>query len=160
MVCRRVKDKVIIVTGMPVILSTPRTKPWSNNITRRELRDRHRPRKRTSIRAQRRPRNLRLRLRRQPPRDTQAPTQHPLPLHRSPHPAIRCRRRSIRTKGLPRSSRHLRPSRCLLRQRRNIIRQSVLGGVNRRLHERPPHQRAISISRRKTRIARYAQDFG
>lgn len=140
--------------------STSRTTFTSNVASRRKLRNRHRPRKRTSIRAQRRPRNLHLRLRRFQPRDTQARAQHAIPVDRDPHPTIRCCGRSFSTKGLPGSARHLRPSRCLLRQRRNIVRQGVLGRVGRRLHERFAHKRSLRLSRCETRISRYAQDVG
>ena len=145
---------------MPTTPSTSRTTSTSNIASRCKLRNRHRPRKRTPIRAQRRPRNLRLRLRRFQPRDTQARAQHAIPVNRDPHPAIRCCGRSFRTKGLPGSSRHLRPSRCLLRQRGNIIRQGVLGGVGRRLHERVAHKRSLRLPRCETCISRYAQDVG
>jgi hypothetical protein len=140
--------------------STSRITFTSNIASRCKLRNRHWPRKRAPVRAQRRPRNLRLRLRRFQPRDTQARAQQPVSVDRDPHPTIRCCGRSFGTKGLPGSSRHLRPSRCLLRQRGNIIRQGVLGRVGRRFHERVAHKRSLRFSRCETRISRYAQDVG
>lgn len=160
MICRRVKGKVIIITGTLSPQQPSQLPPSSNATPRRKQRNRHRPRLSPPICPPRRPRSLHLRLRQHAPRAAQARAQLALPLRRHPHAAIRRGRRRVSQSRSPRRARRLRPARRLLRQRGHQQRQSLLGRRHSRLHEHDAHQHALRLPRRKIRLPRHAQDVG
>ena len=155
--CRRMKDKVIIITGNPLSRVTSSKTHTDHNLCRRKLCPRHRPCRRPPLRRHRSDRNLPLRPDDHEPPHAQARARLALPLGVDRNPPLRRQLRGPSRGRLRRRPHEIRPPRRHVRQRGHGEREAVPGPHRGRVHDNDAREPALGVPMRKTRRPLHAR---